>query len=42
MELEKWGKANSNRIESYPVDWQEMLRGIYADHMADLRKGNAA
>ena len=38
MELEKWGKANANRIESYPTDWQEILRGIYADYMVDLRK----
>jgi hypothetical protein len=38
IELTTWGKANANRIASYPHDWQEMLRGIYADHMADLRK----
>lgn len=37
-ELETWGKNNANRIESYPADWQEILRGIYAEHMADLRK----
>lgn len=37
-ELEAWGKANANRIASYPSDWQEMLRGIYTDHMDDLRK----
>lgn len=37
-ELEGWGKANANRIASYPVDWAEMLRGIYTEHMADLRK----
>lgn len=42
MELEKWGKANSNRIESYPSDWQEILRGIYSEHMADLRSQVAA
>lgn len=36
-DLEAWGKANANRIESYPTDWQEILRGIYTDHMADLR-----
>lgn len=36
-DLEKWGKDNANRIASYPSDWREILRGIYADHMADLR-----
>jgi hypothetical protein len=38
--LTHWGKVNANRIESYPVDWQEMLRGIYAEHRDDLRKSN--
>lgn len=37
-ELKAWANANANRITSYPHDWQEMLRGIYAEHMADLRK----
>jgi hypothetical protein len=42
--LKIWGNLNANRIASYPVDWQEMLRGIYADHMKDLRTetGNGA
>lgn len=38
--LTEWGRANANRIESYPVDWQEMLRGIYSEHMDDLRQAN--
>lgn len=38
--LQLWGSNNSNRVASYPPDWQEMMRGIYADHMADLRKAN--
>lgn len=37
-ELTDWGKKNANRVESYPSDWQEMLRGIYAEHMTDLRQ----
>lgn len=41
-ELEAWGKRNANRIETYPSDWQSIMRGQYADHMADLRKGKAA
>lgn len=37
-ELETWGKNNANRIASYPSDWAEIMRGMYAEHMADLRK----
>jgi phage recombination protein Bet len=36
-ELETWGKNNANRIESFPDDWQEILRGIYIEHMQELR-----
>lgn len=36
-ELAKWGKANANRIGTYPADWQEIMRGVYADQMTDLR-----
>lgn len=35
-ELLKWGLANANRVETFPADWQEIMRGIYTDHMADL------
>lgn len=35
--LEAWGRANSNRIESFPTDWQAILRGLYSEHMASLR-----
>lgn len=38
--LADWGKANANRVESYPSDWQEILRGIYIEHMTDLRSAN--
>jgi hypothetical protein len=38
-ELTKWGEKNANRIESYPVDWQEMLRGIFSEHRTELRAG---
>lgn len=41
-ELQAWGTANANRIETFPADWQEMLRGLYAEHIADLRKQKAA
>jgi len=36
-ELKAWGEKNANRIATMPLDWQEILRGIYADHMTDLR-----
>lgn len=41
-ELAVFGADNANRIASYPIDWQEIMRGLYADHMADLRKEIAA
>lgn len=41
-ELSAWGKKNANRIESYPTDWQAILRGQYAEHMSDLRAEKAA
>lgn len=37
-ELETWGKNNSNRVSSYPSDWQEILRNMYAEQMDELRK----
>lgn len=37
-ELEAWGKANANRVQSYPADWSEMFRGLYAEHLTDLRE----
>lgn len=40
--LQKWGTDNANRIASYPTDWQQILRGQYAEHLAELRKGRAA
>src|SRR5207253_728832 len=36
-ELEAWGAANANRVHSYPDDWSEIFRGLYADHRDDLR-----
>lgn len=37
-ELETWGKNNANRVASYPSDWQEILRNMYAEQMDELRK----
>ncbi len=36
-QLETWAAANANRIQSYPADWAEIFRGLYADHRDDLR-----
>ncbi len=35
-ELLKWGLANSNRVETFPEDWQEILRGLYVEQMASF------
>ncbi len=40
--LQKWGEANANRIATLASDWQQILRGQYAEHLADLRNGKAA
>jgi hypothetical protein len=36
-DLERWGAKNKDRVATLPLDWQEILRGQYSDHMADLR-----
>lgn len=36
-QLEKWAAANKDRIATFPHDWAEMVRGIYAEHRNDLR-----
>ncbi len=38
--LQLWASNHANRVASFPPDWQEMMRGIYADHRDDLRKAN--
>lgn len=40
-ELKAWGEKNANRIESYPTDWGEIMRGLYIDHMNDLKMAPA-
>jgi hypothetical protein len=42
-ELEAWGAKNANRIATYPNDWAAIMRGLYTEHMSDLRtQGKAA
>lgn len=36
--LIEWGMQNANRIATYPPDWQEIMRGLYADQMTDIRQ----
>lgn len=36
-QLETWGKNNANRVASYPPDWQEILRNMYAEQMQEIR-----
>lgn len=40
--LERWGKDNANRIASYPHDWAQIMRGLYSEHMSDLRAAKQA
>ena len=40
-ELETWGNNNANRVASFPHDWQEILRNIYAEHREELRTRQA-
>lgn len=35
-DLENWGRQNRNRVESLPLDWQEILRGEYRTRQVDL------
>ncbi len=35
-DLESWGRQNRNRVESLPLDWQEILRGEYRTRQLDL------
>jgi phage recombination protein Bet len=39
-ELAAWSVKNANRIESFPNDWAEILRGVYAEHRDELRKAS--
>jgi hypothetical protein len=36
-ELTEWAGLNKNRLGSLKADWQEILRGVYAEHLAALR-----
>lgn len=36
-ELQEWAQTNKNRLGVIKPDWQEMLRGVYAEHLNGLR-----
>lgn len=43
-ELQKWAADNRNKLGKLKADWQEFLRGVYAEHLEALRaqeKGDA-
>ncbi len=40
--LERWGAANKDRVATFPLDWAEMIRGIYSEHRDDLRASRVA
>ncbi len=37
-ELQAWATDNKNRMGELKADWQETLRGVYAEHRDELRK----
>ena len=41
-QLKTWADNNANRIESYPADWADTLRRLYAEHRDELRAEVAA
>lgn len=41
-QLETWGANNANRIDSFPSDWAQIMRGLYVEHRDALRGKVAA
>lgn len=35
--LMTWGEANKNRVGELPSDWQQMLRGVFSEHLTSIR-----
>lgn len=36
-QLQDWAERNKNRIDSYPPDWAQIMRGLFAEHRDELR-----
>lgn len=37
-ELQAWAEMNRNRLADLKDDWQQMMRGVYSEHLTELRK----
>lgn len=37
-DLQDWAEANKDTVAKLKKDWQEILRKLYAEHLAELRK----
>ena len=37
-QLQEWAVTNKNRLGEIKPDWQEILRGVYAEQITELRK----
>lgn len=40
--LDKWARANAERIRLLPDDWQDIMRSLYLDRRIELRGGDVA
>jgi len=40
-QLQQWGRDNRNRLGQLKPEWQEFLRGVFAEHQTELRKQEA-
>jgi len=38
LELQEWAAANKDRLGSLKSDWQDFLRGVYAEQLSGLRE----
>ena len=38
LELQEWATANKDRLGSLKPDWQDFLRGVYAEQLSGLRE----
>lgn len=37
-DLQDWAEANKDTVATLKKDWQDILRGLYAEHLTELRK----
>lgn len=41
-QLLKWGLSNADRIETFPVDWAEIMRGLYVQQLESFKEKTPA